>query len=1024
MKLKYRIIRGLLTVISIGYVTSITILFCLPSGSAYAAESWFSGVRISPSELPTFLSSSARQNCAPGLTCFDVTVCLAGTSHKPTGNARNPYINIIKAWADAVYEQSNGKHVLGNVRIFPSSCATSTADVVWTNSVGTIQTSGVSGFGKTGSSIMMYTSTTGLNGKTLNFLSTSLQRLGGYYVGHEWAHYVYGLYDEYNHTDKCIDGPQSEDADVDSILGKFNLPSPNDSYVSLDDLKWLNHSTLKNSKTNTAQYRMFNKSGWEVLERDPKQDNFPVHCYTRYTRTKYSDLVAPRIAGEIRGVQLDLTLSDLNDPNRKSLSQLNISWMSNDLVVEIVIDKSASMSGEPLENAKLAASNLIEAIFDESTVGKKYVGVIAFDDNVQCYNSILSSCPEVVAPPQELTAESKTTLKTQIQNITSGNLTAFFDAAGSALKQIQSFEPLNLSSRINLVFLLSDGLDTFPSTLTKQDVIDRYKGSPPVPLNTFAYGIGLGSPDLLSLLTDLSEQTGGVSFKAPAAVPEITRAFFTVLAKQTSGVSLARNGVAAPHQLLSELQSITIDSTLDSFIVFTIFDGLSNDLTFSLYGPSGSILNPSFECNTASGTTTCSALIDSTTVKQQGVGTYHLFAANNTGADIFVQIDILGRPAPLSTYDLSVASLNGDTITFPKPMILTASVSRGESITGVNLIATITNPNGSVIPFTMNDAGANGDQVPGDGVYSAVYNYKDDGTYTLDVQINNNARTAHYTRNGGLIAPGSAVLPFPPITENFTRTAAMQVTVKGVSATGGDDHPNARPGTSIPSDNTRVPGSINYAGDVDFFEINDIDSSRDLAIRVTDLGLNMKPLLKVFNANGEELAAGDLSSSRSENGYVLLRISAAQLSPTIYASIQHEDVGTALGNYAISAGIPLSYEGIPVSIKVFPDVVNTKARGKLTVTILSHPGFIPSIVNQKTLTFGKTGFEESLTSCLHTDSKHFKWPDFNHDHVGDLVCFFNSQKIDLVRGDKKIILRGFTKKGEEIRGEHKVWVIH
>lgn len=1020
-----RILRGGLTKSSI---FSIIILLGLPIGPAFSAKSWFSNVRGGPSEVPMNFSgsgSAARPQCAQGLTCFDVTVCLTDSS--PSGGARDAYNKIIEAWSDAIYEQSNGKHVLGDVRIFPSGCAAANADVVWSNSVGNVYTQRVSGFGQANSAITMHTNTDGFNG-SIDFLSNSdLQRLGGYYLGHEWAHYVYGLYDEYQSTGSCPDGPQTSDNNVSkSIMGKFNSPS-GASYISLTDLDWLNHSTLDNKQNNTAQYRMLTGSGWEALEHDPPDaaDNYgSTLCYSRSERKKYNDLVAPRNAGEIRGIQRDLIINDLtsDNPNRASLSQLNIIWMSNDLVIEIAIDKSGSMSGDPLEKAKQAASNLVEAISAESSVGgKKYVGIIAFDDQVECYNNI-STCPEIVAPLQELTATSKSEIKTKIQNITFGNATALFDAAGSALKQIQVFDPQNLSSRINLVFLLSDGGDN-SSKLIKQDIISRYQASPPVPLNTFTYGSGLQLPDLSALLADLSQQTGGVNFKAPAAVPEVTRAFLTVLAKQTSGVSLARNGVAAPPLGSStELQTIQIDSTLDSVNVFAIYDGQSSDLVFSLFGPNGNeIPNAAFTCNTASGTTTCSALIDSAIAKQQGTGNYHLRAINATGAEIVVQIDILGTPAPMSTYDLSVASLNGDTVAFPKPMILTAAVDRGERITGVDLTATITGPDGSVIPINMNDAGVDGDQVQDDGVYTSVYNYKRDGTYTLDVQINNTAKTARFTTNGGLIAPGSVVLPLPPLTENFTRTASMQITVEGMTTMGGDDHPNNPPGTPIPSDNTRAPGSINYAGDVDYFTINNIDTSNDLAVRVTDLGLGMNPLLKLFDATGTRvIATGDLSSARSEHGYVLLRISAADLEPTMVASVQHLDSGAAEGNYVISAGRPMSYEGIAVPIDVRPDIINIKERGKLMVAILSQPGFNPARVDRKTLTLGRTGFENSFSSCLHPGSS----PDFNHDHVHDLVCFFDVRKLGLVSEDKDIILRGYTKTGQEIRGTHSVRIIN
>lgn len=1018
----------------------------------FAADSWLNGVQDKPQADEVLIRSlGAQRGCGNGLTCFDVTICLTGDGHSPSIDARDDYEEVVEAWADAVYEQSNGKHVLGNVRIFPSPCgvSASSADVRWQNTLDTPFTQGVSGFGQSGDYFIRFTNNSeDLNNNPIDFLSSpTLRRIGGYVLGHEWAHYVYGLYDEYaaGGSVDCPDDPHSGDTNVDSFMGRFNTRI-NSSFVSLLDLKWLNHSTLDNYATNTAQNRMLTASGWEVLSRAMTDD--PVApsstCHLRFNRMQYTDLdlVKPTVNGQIRGVDRTLSFSDLSNPSRASLDQLNIIWKSNVLIVQIVIDKSSSMNIPPIQtqpppiaNARQAALNLVEALFTEQSVSTKYVGVIAFNDEVDCYTTISNpldpagSCREVIVPVQELTDANKLTIEAQIQSITASGLTALFDAAGSAERQINNFITLNPSDdeRIPLVFFLSDGLD-ISSTLTQQDVVNRYTGAtPPVPLNTFAYGLGINNPDLLALLRDLARDTGGVSFQSPVDQDEITRAFLTVLAKQTSGVSLARDGVAAPPFGSTVLQEIEIDSTLESFVIFAIYEGQSTDLTFTLEGPSGEeIPNVTFECDTVSETTSCSALVDIAVVNEQGFGTYLLRALNNVATEIVVEIDVLGTPAPVSTYELTVASQNGDTITFPTSMILTASVNRGISITGVNLAATITDPEDTVFPLALNDSGVDGDQLAGDGIYTTTYDYQMDGAYTVNVQIDNADLSAEFTIVGALVTPGFAIVPSPPITENFTRTASIQTIVKGMADAGGDDHPDSAPGTPIPADNTRIAGSINAESDVDFFTINNVDTSRDLIVRVTDLGLGMDPLLKVYDPTGTvEIASGDMATAVGESGYVFIRIPAADLDPagTMTASVQHVDVNAMSGNYNISAGNALGFEAIDVPIYVKPKIINTKWKRKIKVIILSQPGFQPvTDVDQSTLRFGKTGFEDSLVFC----KRAWIWGrglDFNRDGVPELICLFKQSKTGFERGDTQAVLRGETNSEEEFRGVSRIWVL-
>ena len=52
--------------------------------------------------------------------------------------------------------------------------------------------------------------------------------------------------------------------------------------------------------------------------------------------------------------------------------------MQDDIEMQIVIDRSDSMSGDPIDNAKEAAKTLVDEVEDGNTA----LGVVAFNDTV------------------------------------------------------------------------------------------------------------------------------------------------------------------------------------------------------------------------------------------------------------------------------------------------------------------------------------------------------------------------------------------------------------------------------------------------------------------------------------------------------------------------------------------------------------------------------------------------------------------------------------------------------------------
>jgi len=92
--------------------------------------------------------------------------------------------------------------------------------------------------------------------------------------------------------------------------------------------------------------------------------------------------------------------------------------------------------------------------------------------------------------------------------------------------------------------------------------------------------------------------------------------------------------------------------------------------------------------------------------------------------------------------------------------------------------------------------------------------------------------------------------------------------------------------------------------------------------------------------------------------------------------------------------------------------LNPKAKGVIPVALLSNKDFnaLDVEVNEKTLTFGRTGEEYSLKRCGKEGE------DVNRDGYPDLVCHFDNEKAKFQRGDVSAVLKGKTKGAKPFQG--------
>ena len=112
---------------------------------------------------------------------------------------------------------------------------------------------------------------------------------------------------------------------------------------------------------------------------------------------------------------------------------------------------------------------------------------------------------------------------------------------------------------------------------------------------------------------------------------------------------------------------------------------------------------------------------------------------------------------------------------------------------------------------------------------------------------------------------------------------------------------------------------------------------------------------------------------------------------------------------------------ITVSIDIRPgsdqNTVNPKSRGKIPVAILSDDTFDAMSLDTTTLTFSRTGDEDSLAFCNGSPG------NVNADKLRDLLCFFNTEDTGFQAGDKEGVLKGTTLTGTPIIGTDSVRIV-
>ncbi|XP_068950663.1 calcium-activated chloride channel regulator 1-like [Petaurus breviceps papuanus] len=545
---------------------------------------------------------------------------------------------------------------------------------------------------------------------------------------HEWAHFRWGVFEEYNEEERfyqsngknvpvkcseaitgtnrvhacsggscsirsCRTNPQTGKLNQDCLFIPDKVQTEKTSIMfmqSIDSVVEFCTEKNHNKEAPNAQNQKCNhRSTWEVI-----QDSEDYKTSTPMTAEK---------------------------PPQPSFSLKQI----GERILCLVLDKSGSMANEDRLNRLNQASKLfLLQIIEKGS----WAGMITFDSAATVRSELV----------QIETDDQRNALIANLPTVASGG-TSICSGLRSAFTVIGK----KFSTDGSEIVLLTDGEDSTISTC-----FNEVKQSGAI-IHTVALG-----PSADKDLESLSNMTGGVQ-KTSTDIAE-NNGLIDAFSALSSGngmitqrsIQLASEGVTLKDDGEWMNGTVIVDSTVGNDTLFLV--------TWTIKQPEMFISDPSGETYSTFSVDAKSKMahLQIPNTAKDGIWTYNLKSSVQT-----LTLTATSRAANPNVPPITVDSkMNKDTNTFPNPMIVYAEVRQGSlPIIGATVTALIESADGTTVTLQLLDNGAGADAYKNDGVYSRYFTaYKTNGRYSLKVRALGGANTQRSRRqvNGALYVPG------------------------------------------------------------------------------------------------------------------------------------------------------------------------------------------------------------------------------------------------------------------------------
>jgi len=619
---------------------------------------------------------------------------------------------------------------------------------------------------------------------SLIYVNPSYMTGGGRVIVHEFGHAHYGLGDEY-----CDYEWNDTDRKWYQVFKKNN--------------KWAKCTANVEFETNVAQAA---GGAYSIVKRDAKGENAsimwvqwensivdfcdasnhnsdaPTHQQRQHGKSCQESMVGKYGFQTSGGTTVAYT-----DPTIKKVKVTDLARIA------LVIDRSGSMSGTPLEMAKSAASKFVETAEDDN-----YIGVVQFDDTSQ-----------IVSNLTKITTASKAALQAAIAGITSGGSTSI----GAGLLNGQTVCKQNTDKGyIDAIIVLTDGDENTAPYIS--DVIDGILADE---IAVFGVVVGSVGSSTTNSLRNLCNSSGG-SFQTVPDYTSIPQVFNDIQSKVNSNLIVLANVVDTIAAGATRNVDVIVDASVSGGLRFSCDTADASLLSFTLTDPNGKVFGPAYAGYKAGTGYLIFEIASGDLVK----GTWKMSCKNNGAADAEVTLSAVGEG------DIKVrAEVESGEVTFPDPIhIKGIATKNGIPVTGLNVTAEVTTPYGVKKTITLSDEGVNGDFIPGDGSYEAkFYEFDGNGNYSITVFFNNSSNTAtvgvafvDFADDSSSLVDRLPARKRQKLSGNFSRTCnAPGVTVSGYTgATIPPGKIDSLAVTSVGEDSASfqwaAPGNVGYTG--------------------------------------------------------------------------------------------------------------------------------------------------------------------------------------------------------------------